>query len=209
MIEDDDRAGEHRQRPCPISSCRMNAGVAGLVRPQILAGLALGCHVYPPVRAGTPNKAHGRWARRESAARAAAVFAIRLSFGTGERGDRHAGQQRIWRALDRARAMNLAEAGAPPPSRAAATSPAAASSPPSPAASALPPCRAGPPSRSRRQSVAIVGGGLAGLAALDELRNHGVDGDPLRGARRGRRPHPQRPAASSPTISPSTRARSW
>ena len=85
------------------------------------------------------------------------------------------GSSLIWRALDRARAINLEEAGAPPPE---------------PGKSDLTRRRvlaaiAGgvglavlpkfPAYGQARQSVAIVGGGLAGLAALDELRNRGVD----------------------------------
>lgn len=80
----------------------------------------------------------------------------------------------IWRALDRARGMNLAEAGAPRPESAGGdvtrrrvlTALAGGVG-----LAALPrwPAFAQQPS-----SVAIVGGGLAGLAALDTLRGHGV-----------------------------------
>jgi len=80
----------------------------------------------------------------------------------------------IWRALDRARAMNLAEAGAPPPS----AGPGGISRRRVLAAlaggiglAALPrwPAFAQPPA-----NVVIVGGGLAGLGALDVLRGHHV-----------------------------------
>ena len=80
----------------------------------------------------------------------------------------------IWRALDKARAMNLAEAGAPSPEtgggdvtrRRVLTALAGGA-----ALAALPrwPAFAQQPS-----NVAIVGGGLAGLAALDMLRGQGV-----------------------------------
>jgi monoamine oxidase len=80
----------------------------------------------------------------------------------------------IWRALDRARAMNLRDAGAPPPEpgdvdvtrrrvlAAIAGGIGLATLPKFPAYA------------QSGQSVAIVGGGLAGLAALDVLRNQGV-----------------------------------
>lgn len=79
----------------------------------------------------------------------------------------------IWRALDKARAMNLAEAQAPPAGgggdvsrRRVLTALAGGIG-----LAALPrwPAFAQPPA-----SVAIVGGGLAGLGALDLLRNRGV-----------------------------------
>src|SRR5205085_1152014 len=78
----------------------------------------------------------------------------------------------IWRALDRARAMNLAEAGAPTPEsvggdvsrRRVLTALAGGVG-----LAALP---RWPAFAQQPASVAIVGAGLAGLAALDMLRNH-------------------------------------
>lgn len=84
----------------------------------------------------------------------------------------------IWRALERARDMNLAEEGEPPPARgdwtisrrrmlgALAGAAGAAAMPAVPAF-------AQPSGPARR--VAIVGGGLAGLTALDRLRGNGVE----------------------------------
>ena len=79
----------------------------------------------------------------------------------------------FWRALDQARARNLRSAGEPPPRGGpdgitrrrvlAALSVGAA-------AAALPAAFRAPPER-----VAIVGGGLAGLVALDRLRARGVE----------------------------------
>src|SRR3954469_14786232 len=96
---------------------------------------------------------------------------LRQSVQKGERGMRGGF---IWRALDRARAMNLAEPKAPLPDagggdvtrRRVLTALAGGVG-----LAALPrwPAFAQPPA-----NVAIVGGGLAGLAALDVLRNHGI-----------------------------------
>ena len=85
------------------------------------------------------------------------------------------GQNFVWRALDRARAMNLAEAGEAPAapggdgmSRRRVLAGLAGLG----GAALLPrwPAFAQSPPR-----VAIVGGGLAGLAALDTLRRRGVE----------------------------------
>ena len=80
----------------------------------------------------------------------------------------------IWRALDRAREMNLEEAGLPPPvagdggiSRRRAIAALAG-------AAGLAACGGVTPIEQRTSRVAIVGGGLAGLAALDRLRRAGV-----------------------------------
>lgn len=84
------------------------------------------------------------------------------------------GASGIWRALDRARAMNLRDAGAPRPepgnmeiTRRRVLAGLAGGV----GLAVLPKF---PAYAQSGQSVAIVGGGLAGLAALDILRNHGV-----------------------------------
>jgi monoamine oxidase len=81
----------------------------------------------------------------------------------------------VWRALDRARAINLAAAGRPAAgaggegiSRRRALGLLAGGA----GALALPPW---PAFAQDEPSIAIVGGGLAGLAALDILRRRGVD----------------------------------
>ena len=80
----------------------------------------------------------------------------------------------IWRALDRARELNLEQAGAPPPvegdggitrRRAIAAMAGAAG---------LAACGDVTPIAQSPSRVAIVGGGLAGLAALDRLRRADV-----------------------------------
>ena len=85
------------------------------------------------------------------------------------------GQNFVWRALDRARAMNLAEAGeapAVPGSDGLSRRRVLAGLAGLGGAALLPrwPAFAQSPPR-----VAIVGGGLAGLAALDTLRRRGVE----------------------------------
>src|SRR5688500_6977530 len=80
----------------------------------------------------------------------------------------------IWRALERARAMNLAAAGAAPPvqgdggiTRRRALAAIAG-------AAGLAACRDLPDMAPDSFGVAIVGGGLAGLTALDRLRRNKV-----------------------------------
>jgi monoamine oxidase len=80
----------------------------------------------------------------------------------------------IWRVLERARAMNLAEAGAEPPvpgdggiTRRRAIAAIAG-------AAGLAACRDLPAFEDSSSRVAIIGGGLAGLTALDRLRGANV-----------------------------------
>lgn len=85
------------------------------------------------------------------------------------------GMSGIWRALDRARTMNLEAEGAPPPepgrgdvSRRRVLAAIAGGI----GLAALP---AFPAEAQGRRGIAIIGGGLAGLAALDELRNRNIE----------------------------------
>lgn len=81
----------------------------------------------------------------------------------------------VWRALERARGMNLAEAGEAPPQRVSdglSRRRVLAGLAGGGAALALP---RWPAWAQRSMRVAIVGGGLAGLSALDTLRARGVD----------------------------------
>src|SRR5688500_11166413 len=98
------------------------------------------------------------------------------------------GASGIWRALERARTMNLAEAGMEPPvagdggiTRRRALAAIAG-------AAGLAACRDLPALSDSSSSVAIVGGGLAGLTALDRLRraNVGATLYEARGAEIGR-----------------------
>ena len=98
------------------------------------------------------------------------------------------GSGHVWRALERARAMNLAAAGAPPAeaggdgmSRRRVLAGLAGLG----GAALLP---RWPAFAQAAPRIAIVGGGLAGLSALDTLRGRGVDAElyEARGAAGGR-----------------------
>ena len=84
------------------------------------------------------------------------------------------GANGIWRALERARAMNLAQAGAPPPEPAAADVSRRRVLAALAGGIGLAAVPRWPAFAQERQSIAIIGGGLAGLSALDTLRNQGV-----------------------------------
>jgi monoamine oxidase len=93
----------------------------------------------------------------------------------GSEGAAMRGLNPVWRALERARAMNLTEAGGAPAGVGAhgmSRRRVLAAIGGGLAAAALPrwPAFAQP-----RPSIAIVGGGLAGLSALDTLRRRGVE----------------------------------
>ncbi|TMJ18636.1 MAG: amine oxidase [Alphaproteobacteria bacterium] len=94
----------------------------------------------------------------------------------------------VWRALDRARAMNLAERGEPaaiPGGDGLTRRHVLAALAGGIGAMTLP---RWPAFAAERPSVAIVGGGLAGLSALDTLRRRGIDATlyEARGAAGGR-----------------------
>lgn len=84
------------------------------------------------------------------------------------------GMSGIWRALDRARAMNLDAAGLPPavPGDGRMTRRRAIAA--MAGAAGLAACGDVSPMEQRDSRVVIVGGGLAGLGALDRLRRAGV-----------------------------------
>ena len=84
------------------------------------------------------------------------------------------GTSGIWRALERARSINLAEAGAelPVPGDGGITRRRALAA--LAGAAGLAACRDVPALPDSSSSVAIVGGGLAGLTALDRLRGANV-----------------------------------
>ena len=85
------------------------------------------------------------------------------------------GTSRVWRALDRARAMNLTAAGEPPSARASgglSRRQVMAALAGGLGAAAFP---RWPAQARATQRVAIVGGGLAGLSALDTLRAGGAE----------------------------------